>query len=70
MAAQAPDYVPNWGDIAGQRARMHTLALGITCPYCAAGIGAPCTNPLTGYPLSWRLPAHTQRLVAVGYGHH
>lgn len=69
MAAQAPDYVPQWG-AANDRVRMHTLSMGIECTYCAAPIGAPCVNPLTGYPLSWRLPAHTPRLIAVGYGHH
>ena len=70
MAAQAPDYVPRWGDLAADRARMRNLALGVPCPSCSAGIGQVCTNYVTHQPLSWRLPAHTARLIAVGYGNH
>jgi len=70
MSVSAPDYVPRWGDVGSDRAKMHNLALGVECTYCGATIGAPCVNTLTGYPLSWRLPAHNDRLIAVGYGNH
>lgn len=63
------DYLPAFRGhtdpyIGQERAAMHTLALGIGCTYCGQGIGAPCVNPRTGAPLSWRLPAHDDRIVA------
>jgi hypothetical protein len=70
MTVSAPDYVPRWGDVGEERARMRTLSLGVPCESCGAGIGVICTNYVTGLPLSWRLPAHTARLIAVGYGNH
>jgi hypothetical protein len=62
----APDYVPHWAGnhstAAEELSRWHNLAQGYECPYCSAGIGEPCRNPRTGAPLSWRLPAHNDRL--------
>jgi len=70
MSVSAPDYVPRWGDVGEERARMRTLSLGVPCEVCGSGIGVICKNIITGAPLSWRLPAHTTRLIAVGYGNH
>lgn len=60
----APDYVPHWTDTntaSLERSRMQNLALAYECLYCGAPIGAKCTNPRTGQPLSWRIPCHNDR---------
>lgn len=69
VSAPAPDYVPRWG-ASEERARMRTLSLSEPCEVCGAGIGVICHNTITGLDLSWRLPAHNSRLIAVGYGNH
>lgn len=55
--------------IGQERASMRTLAEGIACPYCGAGIGSHCVNPRTGVPLSWRLPSHNDRIVTATRGY-
>ena len=70
MSVSAPDYVPRWGDVSEERARMRTLSLGVPCEACGAHIGEVCINYVTILPVSWRIPAHNSRLIAVGYGNH
>lgn len=70
----AVDYLPTrrYGAdpfVGQERASMHTLALGVDCPYCSAGIGSPCYDPRNGRVLSWRLPAHTPRIRAASSEH-